>query len=212
MGKIKCPISCLQKGKIMPAINIIKHLIKQSGIGLGSGEQCYDVMYTVARAFQIQSLVEIGTYKAYSTIVFCQAILDNHFKPIIYAADQWNNYGLDIGVVEPVARKHITQMNFDQYVKVIKGDSAKTIPELFKSIGKVDMCFIDGDHTLKGVQTDFNNCKDHTDIILFHDALCGNDVKDFLQTIKGWTIITFPTKYIEGDNRDLGIALAVKNL
>lgn len=197
----------------MSAINIIKHLIKETGIGLGSSEQCYDVMYSVARAFQIRKMVEIGTYKAYSTIVFGQAILDNRLTPEIYTSDQWNNYGLDIESVYEVAKKNINKMSFDSFVSIIKGNSRETIPELFKKIGKVDMCFIDGDHTWKGVSADYENCKNYTDIILFHDALCGKDVVKFLEFVKkdDWTVITFPTKYIEGDNHDVGIALAIKN-
>lgn len=197
----------------MPAIQIINHLIKKSGIGLGSGEQCYDVMYAIARSFQIQTMVEIGTYKAYSTIVFCQAILDNNLIPQIHTIDQWNNYGLDISCVEVVTRQNIKSMDFDKYISVYKGDSTKILPNLFNQIGQVDMCFIDGDHTLEGVKTDYENCKKYTNKILFHDALCGKDVNEFLKYVEndGWKVIIFPTKYVEGDNRDLGIALAIKD-
>lgn len=196
----------------MPAIDIIKNLIKNTGIGLGSGEQCYDIMYAVTRAFQVKSIVEIGTYKAYSTIVMCQAILDNKFIPIIYTFDQWNNNGLDISKVENVARNNLILTGFNKYITIIKGDSKITVPKLFKQIDKIDMCFIDGDHSWEGVSSDFNNCKNYTDIILFHDTQCGKDVVKFLPTIEqeGWKAITFPTKYIEQDNHEIGISLAIR--
>ena len=53
----------------------------------GSTNQCYDVMYTITRAFQVKRIVEIGTHKGHSAIVFCQAILDNNYTPSIWTVD-----------------------------------------------------------------------------------------------------------------------------
>ena len=52
--------------------------------GLGSSDQCYAVLYSLVRAFNVTKVVEIGTHQAASTITICQAILDNKYVPQIW--------------------------------------------------------------------------------------------------------------------------------
>lgn len=186
----------------------------KNGIGLGSTSQCYDIMYSICRAFQCKKIVEIGTYKGYSTLTFCQAIIDNKQIPEIYAVDQWINYGNNISYAKEVAIKNFKETGYSNYIQIYQGDSKKILPELFKEIGKVDLCFIDGDHNLDGVMADYNNCKENSKILLFHDTFAnGYLCNSYLDKVKedGWQIITFPTKYIEGDAHFVGISLAYKN-
>lgn len=209
MDEIECSICHVEKGKRMiKNIKIFK--LMEGHRGLGSSEQCYDVLYSIVRSFQVKTIVEIGTNLGYSAIVMTQAVLDNNDVPVVYSFDKWNNYGLNMEGTKEIAIHNIQFAGLSQYITLIAGDSVKTVPSYFTANRKVDMCFIDGDHTYNGVVTDYNNCKEHTDLIVFHDALCGKDVIDFLGEVSkdGWTLTLFPTVYYEGDRHPIGITLA----
>ena len=178
---------------------------------LGSSEQCYTVMYTITRAFQVKRVLEIGTHQGASAITFCQAILDNKYIPEIWTLDNW------IGIerneqsknLKSKAENYIKKSGFNKYINMIEGDSKIIVPLTFSKIGKVDLCFIDGDHNYEGVMADYQNCKDYTSLILFHDTGKG-DIKYLKEIEKEWKIITFPTCYIEGDGHLVGISLGIK--
>lgn len=189
--------------------DIVTQAIK-NGIGLGSSEQCYVVMYSIVRAFQIKRIVEIGTYKGYSAIIFCQAVLDNKLIPECYAIDLWNHKGKIFSSVKKEALLNFSKSGFDKYITVIHGDSKIEIPKLFNKINNVDLCFIDGDHKTETVLCDYNNCKNYTKYILFHDTGKGKEYLSLVES-EGWKITIFPTKYIEGDGHLVGISLAIKN-
>lgn len=177
---------------------------------LGSTEQCYLVMYTMVRVFQVKKILEIGTHQGASSITFCQAILDNNYKPEIWTVDSWEGFegNEQSKNLRSRAEKHFEESGFKKYITMIEGDSKKVVPNILKKIKKVDLCFIDGDHSYEGVIADFNNCKNYTDLILFHDT--PNESVPYLEVVKneGWNVFTFPTRYIEGDAHLVGLSLA----
>lgn len=185
-------------------INSVLDYINQ-GRGRGSSNQCYDVMYTVARAFQVQTIVEIGTHQGASAITFCQAIIDNGKTPRIHTVDSWIEEDMKARAAE-----HFRRAGFDQYITMVQGDSTIEIPLLFGRIGKVDLIFIDGDHSLGAVERDYENCKAFSNLIFFHDTR--GIEQPYLTRARndGWSILNFPTLYIEGNSQSVGIALAYK--
>ena len=187
-------------------INPLLEEMWKSGKGLGSTDQDYFVMYAVTRAIQATRIVEIGTNRGFSATVFCQAVIDNKQTPQIWAVDDWK--------VSPkafdIAKGLFERTGFAEYIEIVMGKSQEVLPDLLKKIGKVDLIFIDGSHKPEDVITDFNNSKNYADYILLHDT--GNGKVGYLDQIKkeGWTIISLPTKYIEGDSHIVGITLAKK--
>jgi len=169
---------------------------------LGSSNQCYDAMYTVVRTFQVQTIVEIGTHKGGSSITFCQAILDNKKVPKIYSVDSWIQADM-----KNIAKNNFQKAGFEKYINMIEGDSQIEIPKLFESIGKVDLIFIDGNHEEKAVIADYNNCKNFSNLIMFHDTSLGDISYLNLAKEEGWKVFNFPTRYVEGDNHLVGIAV-----
>lgn len=184
----------------------------QKWVCLGSSTQCYIVMYAIVRSFQVKKIIEIGTHQGASSITFCQAILDNKYNPEIYTIDNW--IGLPGNAasqnLKSKAENYIKNANFDKYITMIEGDSRIVVPELFKKTGDVDLCFIDGDHSYQGVIADYENCKNHTKLLLFHDT--GTGEVGYLKTIEreGWKVVPFPTRYIEGNGHLVGITLCIK--
>lgn len=187
-------------------INQILTKAWKAGKRLGSGDQDYWVMYSVARAIQATRIVEIGTHRGYSAIVFCQAVIDNGLQPRVWTLDNWSQVN-----VRKYARNLIAKVGFTDSIKMVEGDSWITLPSLFKEIGKVDLVFIDGSHLAEDVLTDFHNAAPYTNYVLLHDTGKG-DVR-YLQTIReeGWTTISLPTRYCEGDNHLVGITLAKRS-
>jgi tRNA A58 N-methylase Trm61 len=173
---------------------------------LGSSNQCYDIMYAITRAFQVKTIVEIGTHQGASAITFCQAILDNNYEPKIYTIDSWVQADK-----KDIAVNNFSKAGFGRYITLIEGDSKIKVPELFTVLKKVDLIFIDGDHSVEAIMIDYNNCKEHSNLIFFHDT--GDGTISYLKTIEaeGWKRISFPTKYIEGDLHSVGISLVYKS-
>jgi len=172
---------------------------------LGSGNQCYHVMYMVTQYFNVKKLLEIGTHQGGSAIVFCQAILDNGLIPEIHTVDNWSQ-----AAYEELARNNIETAEFSKYITMHNGDSLLKVPEVFNKIGKVDLIFIDGNHELDYVIKDYNNCKNYSDKILFHDTRTGDLEYLRLAEKDGYTIYNFETRYVEDDRHLIGIALAIK--
>lgn len=192
---------------------IINKTVEKIGewLCLGSSKQCYLTMYTVVRTFQVKKILEIGTHQGSSSITMCQAILDNGYKPEIWTVDSWEGFeGNEASKnLKEKAAKHFREAGFEKYISMQEGDSKVVVPKLLKEIGKVDLCMIDGDHSNEGVKADYDNCKDHTNLILFHDSGDGGHQREMVEK-DGWRFITFPTRFLEGDKHLIGVSLAFK--
>jgi len=181
-----------------------------------SSMQDYLVLYTMVQAFQVSRIVEIGTHRGTSSIAMCQAVLDNQKIPKIWTVDNWT-----LGTDKKQAEDIIKEVGFQKYITIKEGNSSKILPALMKEVGKVDLVFIDGDHTFTAVKQDYLDVKDYTDTILFHDTEDGNikyydwnnrSIKDIV--FQGWDVINFPTVHFRPENGKLiyshlvGICLA----
>ena len=180
---------------------------------LGSTNQCYRVMYMITQYFNVEKMLEIGTHQAASTITYCQAIIDNKKIPEIHTVDNWSQSGLlplESVKFHKLATTNLEKAGFIKYVTMYDGDSLAKVPEVFNSIGKVDLVFIDGNHAIDYVIADYNNCKNFSNRIIFHDTLQTDT--SFFDIVRndGYTIYTFETKYLEGDGHLVGISLAIK--
>lgn len=172
---------------------------------LGSSNQCYKLLYEIARFLDVQKVLEIGTHKGASAITFAQSIIDNELIPDIHTVDNWSQASLFED-----AKDNIKRSGFNSYITMYEGDSLNLVPEIFKKIGKVDLVFIDGNHNSEYVIKDFNNCKDNSDFIILHDTEDGD--LPYVKYIKScdFDFYNFPTRYIEGDGHLVGLGLAIK--
>jgi ectoine hydroxylase-related dioxygenase (phytanoyl-CoA dioxygenase family)/predicted O-methyltransferase YrrM len=89
------------------------------------------------------------------------------------------------GIVNLNVKRHTFEGNTFKY---IKGDSrsGKTILEVIKESTKYDMVFIDGDHTKRGVLSDFQNYADLVEIggyLIFDDYLDQWDCPDVRKAV-----------------------------
>jgi tRNA A58 N-methylase Trm61 len=183
--------------KVIDEINVQRNL--------GSSNQCYEVMYTIARSYQVTRIVEIGTHKGASAITFCQAVLDNHKIPSVYTVDNWIQADKRAEAINNFAKAQVCK-----YITMVNGDSKIVVPQLFNDIGKVELTFIDGDHEEDNVEIDYDNCKNYSNLILFHDTGYGSNKYLNKAKAEGWNLTVFPTRYVEGDGHLVGISLISK--
>jgi len=173
---------------------------------LGSTDQCYEVIYTVVRAFQVQNIVEIGTHRAASTIAMCQAVKDNGQTPRVWTIDNWSQMDMRAAAVD-----HLSRAGFGPNVELVTGSSRDVLTKLFERTVDIDLVFIDGDHTEDAVRADWALSSPHAPLVLFHDAAmyAVSRVVDEAEAA-GWNVTRFPTTFVEGDGRLVGVALAAR--
>lgn len=155
---------------------------------------CYEVLYSLASAFHIESYLEIGVREGASLIcvlakepeivTFATKCLSNGLATItdilirrileiftlrnpnlqVHLFDNWSYCGCS-GGRERVERLLIEGFGTRNF-RIYDGDSKDTLPMF---TGTVDLAFIDGDHTAEGAKTDLENVVNHAKIIVFHD-------------------------------------------
>lgn len=94
----------------------------------------------------------------------------------IYLFDNWSYEGGNGGHerIEELLRSgfHINKWNFEQNInyEIIDGDSKETLPKFLEEHKeKIDLMFVDGDHTAEGAIEDLENIAGHFKVLVFHD-------------------------------------------
>ena len=160
--------------------------------------ECYGILHGLVDAFPINSYLEIGVREGASLIcalakekavaefaLLCLADGQNQLtKEIInrvangfttrnkdlqiYLFDNWTYLGNE-GAHERV--RDLLEHGFKtRNFNIYDGDSKVTVPKFFEShTDKIDLAFIDGDHTWEGATADLENVWSHSKIIVFHD-------------------------------------------
>jgi len=160
--------------------------------------ECYHVLHGLANAFPIQTYLEVGVREGASLccvlakepevinfVMLCLMDGRHHltkntisqitqrFTPrnrdlAIYIFDNWSFKGGDGGQnrIRSLLEDGFKTSNYTIY----DGDSKKGLPQFFQSHPeKVDLAFIDGDHTVEGATADLENVWEHSKIIVVHD-------------------------------------------
>jgi cephalosporin hydroxylase len=80
--------------------------------------------------------------------------------------------------------RELGSIGYDAWL--IEGDSQKTeVVRQAKVLGPYDCVFIDGDHTLEGVTSDWKNYGPMARLVAFHDVACCNPEKP-IKTLQFW--------------------------
>jgi len=142
-------------------------------------------LYRLVRKIRPALVFEIGCYVGFSTLHMAQALKENGSGRLV-------SFDLNTSV----ASDNIKEARLSDYVEFVQGNSSVMAKQYFldHSGEKIDLVFIDGDHTRRGCVRDFNALHDHIrkgGYIIFHDIypeMCGWQgprlVLDYLKTAK----------------------------
>lgn len=146
-----------------------------------------EILYSLARNLKPRTVVEIGCFIGYSSICFAQAMEDN-------GQDNGTVYGIDLfqphienplflkeSIDNPLqlAENNVKKAGLEHRITFIKGSASLLAKDFLNKIENIDILFIDGDHSYKGVIDDYNLYHPRVrkgGLIVFHDIFpkkCG---------------------------------------
>ena len=145
------------------------------------------ILFKYGKKFEGGVYVETGSYKGLSATIVSEAMGENSK---IYCHDLWvdeKDWDKVLkGSTPPPKTSNIFQTfkdnmkknNFDDRVIPMRGDSKETLHQ--HKDNSVDLCFIDGDHSVEGCYSDISILYDklkHGGVMLGHDCETGSEVE-----------------------------------
>lgn len=118
------------------------------------------------------TVVEIGSYIGASACCFGAAMTSRADGGQIYCIDTWNNDAMTEGNRDTYTEFLKNTESFAQFIIPIRGFSTMVINQITVETNQVDLLFIDGDHSYKGVKADwhaYNGFLNAGSIVVFHD-------------------------------------------
>ncbi|MDD2758845.1 MAG: class I SAM-dependent methyltransferase [Methylomonas sp.] len=143
-----------------------------------------NIYYSLTKMLRPLLIVEIGCFIGFSTQHFAQAIKELGFGRIISIdAFDWDvDAGRGMQNRFDVAEYYKNKANVGAIVEFIKGYSTEVYPAIADQIKqKIDLLYIDGDHSINGVFADFNTYYNDVRVggfVILHDIypeMCGVD-------------------------------------
>jgi predicted O-methyltransferase YrrM len=146
----------------------------------GLGESLY-TLYGIARTLRPACIVEIGSARGRSTCALALACRQNN-SGRVFAIDPhtptaWSDTGAETNTYE-FLREKLQRYGLQDYCEIIRSTSQEALANWTR---KIDMAFIDGDHTYEGVKTDFELCRPHLTehaLVVFHDTIWEHRLDD----------------------------------
>lgn len=141
------------------------------------------------KKYKIKNVLEIGTYRGGTARLWANMLDDENGH--VYCCDKqfdWGNFK-DNGYIGTENKEYNREVyngtNIENKIVEFKGDSHDS--EFIKNVKnniteKVDILFIDGDHTYEGVKQDFINYYDlvkENGFIIFHDIVDSKHHRDY---------------------------------
>ncbi len=167
-----------------------------------------------------KTIVEIGVNKGDTTLALCEAAKEAGGH--VYGFDMWDVHGLynqfkkSGGYEETIGR--LKKAGLDNFTLLQKNTFDDDFPLYLKEKvgGRIDLAFIDGDHSYKGCLNDFKAVYpllSETGVVIFHDTQRIDGCREFMLDLR--------TKYFDGTYdvfdlfggykaRNMGISFLVK--
>lgn len=167
MGFIENQYYILRYRRLRYAFSIATHLTLKERVCL----------YNLGR--DVCVIAEIGSYIGASACCFGASANRKSIEKII-CIDTWNNDAMTEGNRDTWSEFKTNTSSFSDYVIPVRGFSTEVVAEVRKISPKLDLLFIDGDHSYEGVKADWEAYKKFLrpgSIVIFHDYEWAEGVK-----------------------------------
>ncbi|MBU0943505.1 MAG: class I SAM-dependent methyltransferase [Proteobacteria bacterium] len=177
--------------------------------------------YCITKMLRPLLVVEIGCFIGFSTLHFAKALKELSFGKVISIDAFDHNVDAGRGMVnrQEVAEYYRKKAGLEDIITYVKGYSTLVYTKIRDQIkNKIDLLYIDGDHTVKGMFGDFNTYYDDVRVggyIIIHDVnpeMCGvHGPRALIDHLKSYRTIPNDIELIEMPTRDgFGIAILHK--
>lgn len=144
--------------------------------------------------------LEVGSWMGLSSIIFANGLLANlNLNARIYCVDTWEGSPehQDLSQVKErqlfeIFQHNINESQMDCLIEAVRGHSTDVAGDW--SGPKLDIIFLDGDHSAEGCYQDLRNWLPHLAShgrMLGHDAVPGGGVEDALKRFQSETAIPY---------------------
>jgi len=104
----------------------------------------------------VLSIVEIGSYLGASATAFAAALqATSNTAARVYCVDTWNNDAMTEGQRETMRVFLGNVHKYGETIVPIRGWSTTVVDEIARNLVKIDVLFIDGDHSYEGCLADW---------------------------------------------------------
>lgn len=197
-----------------PSLEFVKDFYRKGIENFGDSWKYADIssaVYVFSKMLSVENYLEVGVRRGRSMTVFASQSKNAN----IFGFDKWiKNYAGSENPGESLVREELNKVGFEGSLKIIDGDSKKTIPSFFKENPDLyfDVITIDGDHSIKGAKRDLNNTVKRLKIggvIIFDDI--SSQEHPYLKKVWEKNIKNRDNLYsFEFDEIGLGVAFAIR--
>lgn len=134
-------------------------------------------LYKLAR--NREYALEIGAYVGASACCFGAAFYKQRYGTL-FSIDTWKNDAMSEGQCDTWEEFRANTCQYSSFIKPVRGYSTEVVDEIRESIKRLDLLFIDGDHSYAGVKADWEAYKEFLhpgSIVIFHDYDWADGVK-----------------------------------
>lgn len=128
----------------------------------------------LAQAAGLRSIVEIGAYLGASASVFAAGLSrTRNAAARIYCVDTWNNDAMSEGQRDTMEQFLRNTAAYRDRIVPVRGWSTGVVDSIGAQAGRIDLLFIDGDHSYEGCLADWNayaGLLSPNAVIAFHDV------------------------------------------
>jgi len=138
-------------------------------------------------SLNMNTIAEIGSYIGASANCFGAAMLSRRSRNTIgriYCIDTWKNDAMTEGSRDTWQEFKTNTRHYKQYILPIKGFSVDVVEEVAAHTSSLDLLFIDGDHSYKGVKSDwdaYSRFLRSGSLVVFHDWGWADGVKRVIE-------------------------------
>jgi predicted O-methyltransferase YrrM len=128
-------------------------------------------------------IAEIGSYVGASACCFGAALLENKDGKI-FCIDTWNNDSMTEGYRDTWAEFCLNTKKYSKFIVPVRGISVQVANEVCQYTSKLDLLFIDGNHSYEGVKSDWETYKKFLfpgSLVVFHDYGWADGVQRVIQ-------------------------------